>query len=88
MRLSVPVAGDLRGIVCELVTKIAEHLGTSHSDARSLGGRVEGLASRLGNGGRDEEQEITFEFRELRGELVIEARCSGHTSEVRHQLPD
>ncbi|MGH9370499.1 MAG: hypothetical protein ACRD15_03085, partial [Vicinamibacterales bacterium] len=86
MRLSVPPEGGLRGIASELATKIAEHLGARSPDAQSLGAMVDGLASRLGNGGA-QQQDITFEFRQVDGELVIEARCDGKASEVRHPLP-
>ncbi len=86
MRLSVPAEGGLRDIASELATKIAEHLGANAPDAQSLGAMVEGLASRLGAGGGRQE-DITFEFRQVDGELVIEARCSGRASEVRHPLP-
>jgi hypothetical protein len=85
MRLSVPAAGGLRGIASELATKIAEHLGAASPDAKSIGAKVDGLASRLGNGGGHDA--ITFEFRLVESELVIEARCNGEASEVRHPLP-
>ena len=87
MRLSVPAEGGLRGIASELARRIAEHLGTAPPDAQSLGNKVEGLASKLGNGGGHQEQDITFEFRQVEGELVIEARCNDEASEVRLQLP-
>jgi hypothetical protein len=87
MRLSVPAKGSLRTIAGELAAKIAEHLGTTSPDARSLATMVEGLASQLGNGGGHPEQDITFEFRQEAGELVIEARCDGEASEVRHPSP-
>jgi hypothetical protein len=84
MRLSVPAEGDLRRIASELAAKVAEHLGAKSPDAESLAAMVEGLASRLGNGGH---QDITFVFRQVDGELVVEARCNGKASEVRHPLP-
>ncbi|MGH9371483.1 MAG: hypothetical protein ACRD15_08135 [Vicinamibacterales bacterium] len=87
MRLSVPAEGGLRGIASELATRIAEHLGSKSPDAQSLGAMVDGLASRLGNGGAHAERDITFEFRQVDGELVIEARCNDEASEVRHPLP-
>jgi hypothetical protein len=87
MRLSVPAEGGLRGIASELATKIAEYLGTQSSDARSLGAAIDDLASRLGNGGAHGEQDITFEFRLVGGELVIEARRNGEATQVRHPLP-
>lgn len=86
LKLSVPAAGDLRGIAGELATKIAEHLGAKSLDARSLGSKVAGLASRLGNGGGHQDQEISFEFRQVDGELVVEARCNGEATELRQTL--
>jgi len=85
MRLSVPAEGGLRRIASELATKVAQHLGTNAPDAQSLGATVEKLASRLGTDGGH--QDITFEFRQVAGELIIEARCNGQASEVRHPLP-
>ena len=87
MRLSVPAGGRLRTIACELATKIAEHLGANAPDAQSLGTTVEGLAARLVNGREHNDRDITFEFRQVEGQLVIEARCDDRASEVRHPLP-
>lgn len=78
--------GGLRQIAGELAARVAEFLGTTGQDAQSLAARIEGLASRLGNGGGHED--ITFEFRQVEGELIIEVRCSGELSEVRHRLPN
>lgn len=85
LRLRVPAEGELRGIAGELAAKIAEHLGAGSPDAQDLGARVAGLASKLANGGRH--ADITFEFRQVEGELVVEARCNGQASEVRQPLP-
>jgi hypothetical protein len=87
MRLWVPAEGGLRGIAGELATKVAEHLGTSAPDAQSLGAAVEKLASDLGQGGSHQGGLITIDFRRVGSELVIEASCNGHASEVRHPLP-
>ncbi len=87
LRLWVPAEGDLRGIAGDLAAKIAEQLGAGSPDARQLGERVAVLASRLANGGGAAGQEITFEFRQVKGELVVEARCNGEASEVRQPLP-
>lgn len=86
MHLSVPATGGLRGIASELATRIAEHLGAGASDARSIGTMVEGLATRLANGSGDRAEAIAFDFRHVGGELVVEARCSGKASEIRHQI--
>lgn len=86
MDLSVPAVGGLRGIARDLATAVAQHLGAGAPEAQAIGAAVEGLASQLGNGGQADSA-ITFEFRQARGELVIEGRCSGQASEVRHSLP-
>ena len=87
LRLWVPAEGDLRGIAGELAAKIAEQLGAGPPDAQQLGERVAVLASQLANGGGPAGQEITFEFRQVKGELVVQARCNGEASEVRQPLP-
>ena len=85
MFLSVPAEGELRRIASDLAIRIAEHLGCDASKAESLAEAVDGLASRVGvSAGQGE---IAFEFRQLPGALVIEARCDGRASEVRHPLP-
>jgi hypothetical protein len=81
MRLSVPAEGGLRAVATELAARIAEYLGGRQPDA-SVGESVDGLASRVARGGAD----ITFEFRHVERELVIHARCDGHSSEARHKL--
>jgi hypothetical protein len=87
VRLCVPAEGDLRGIAGELAAKIAEQLGAGSPDAQRLAEQVSGLASQLANGGGLSGQEITFEFRQVKGELVVQARCNGEASEVRQRLP-
>ena len=87
VRLSVPAGGDLRRLAGELAAKMAEDLGAASPDAQSLSAKVEGLASRLGNGGGHQGQDITFDFRIVDRELVVEARCNGEASVVRHPLP-
>ena len=86
LRLRVPAEGELRGIAGDLAAKIAEALGAGSPDAQDLGARVAGLASQLANGGRAG-RDITFEFRQVEGELVVEARCDGKASEIRQPLP-
>ena len=55
--------------------------------AGELAARVSGLASTLANGGGHAGQQITFEFRQVDGELVVQVRCNGMASEVRQRLP-
>ena len=80
MRLSVPADGDLGMVAGELAVKVAEFLG---GETGSIGKTLEGLTSRVAASGED----ITFEFRQINRELVIQARCNGRSSEVRHPLP-
>lgn len=87
MRLSVPAHGDLRGVASVLAARIAEHLGTAAPDAEALGRQIEGLAANLGTKEASAEQAITFGFRRVANELVIEARRNSEASEVRHPLP-
>jgi len=79
MRLSVPSEGDLTAIAAELAAKVAEFLG---AESGPISATLEALSSRVAATGQD----ITFEFREVNRELIIEARCNGRTSEVRHPL--
>ena len=87
LRLSVPAEGDLRNIAGELAAKIAEHLGAAAPVAQSLAAKVAGLASQLANGGGRPSEDIVLAFRQVDGQLVVEARCAGTASEVRQEIP-
>jgi hypothetical protein len=80
MRLSVPSDGDLRAVAGELAAKVAEFLG---GEAGSIGATLDSLTSRVATSG----EEITYEFRHSDRALIIQARCNGRSSEVRHPLP-
>ena len=84
LRLSVPAQGDLHKLAGEVAAKVAEHLGAG--DAQSLAGKVADLAAKLRNGS-PQAQDIAMVFRLVEGELVVEARCAGGASEVRHEIP-
>ena len=86
LRLSVPAEGDLREIAGLVAAKVAEHLGAASGDAQSLAAKVAKLAQELTNGS-PQAQDIAMEFRTVEGELVVEARCAGGVSEVRHEIP-
>ena len=45
MRVSIPAAGDFRGVARELAAKVAEYLGSSHLDAASASRSLEEVAS-------------------------------------------
>jgi hypothetical protein len=80
MRLSVPCEGGLAVVAAEVAAKVAEFLG---GEGSSIGATLDGLRSRVATSG----EEITFEFRHIDRELVIQARCNGRSSEVRYPLP-
>jgi hypothetical protein len=85
LRLSVPSGGDLRLVAIDVATRVAEFLRDRAPEAASVGAAVEGVASRVAPVAGD--AEITFDFREMNGELVIEAHCGSRSSEVRCPLP-
>ena len=85
LRLSVPASGGLRSVAQEFATRVAAHLG-SDSTAEAAGAACEDLAERVAPQGSD--GDITFEFTEGDGELLIRARCKGRSSETRHPLPE
>jgi hypothetical protein len=80
VRLSVPSEGALGEVAAEVAAKVAEFLG---GEPASIGATLERLSSSVAISGEN----ITFEFRHVNRELVIEARCNGRSSEVRHPLP-
>lgn len=85
LRLSVPAEGRLRAVATEVATRIAEYLGSNRPDAESAGVTLEGLAARVAPTGAN--GDIQFEFREVDGELLIQARCDERSMEVRYPLP-
>jgi hypothetical protein len=84
MRLSVPAHGGLRGVASEVATRLAAYLGSPDADAACAGTTIEHLAERVAPAGVD--GDITFEFTEADGELLIRARCDGRSSEARCPL--
>lgn len=85
LRLSVPAQGVLRVVATDLAARVAEYLGDKARDAAAVSSALEGVASRVAPNGSD--ADIEFEFRQVEGELLIEARCGSRTSEVRCPLP-
>jgi hypothetical protein len=84
LKISVPAAGGLHTVAIELARKVAEYLGTRGSDLESMGSRLDALVTKIATGPA---AEVTFEFREIGRELVIQARCNDRSSEVRYPLP-
>jgi hypothetical protein len=85
LRLSVPAQGPLRAVAADIAGKVAELLGDKALEAGSVGAALEAVASRVAPDGS--EADITFEFRQVEGELLIEAQCGSRCSEVRCPLP-
>ena len=85
LRLSVPAGGDLRVVAVDIAKRVAEYLREGVPDIQGLRVAVEGVASKVAPAASD--AEITFDFREINGELQIEAHCGSRSSEVRCPLP-
>jgi hypothetical protein len=85
LRLSVPANGGLRVVAADVARKVAAYVGSSAGDAASVIAALERVASGVAPDGGD--AEITFEFRDVDGDLLIEARCGTRSSEVRCTLP-
>jgi len=84
LRLSVPAHGGLRAVAADVAGKVAAYVGNSAGDAASVIAALERVASGVAP---DADAEITFEFRDVDGDLLIEARCGTRSSEVRCTLP-
>jgi hypothetical protein len=89
LRLSVPAEGTLRPVAWDIAAKLAEYLGDSTRDAVDVAGALEAVAARVAppGGPGTSDLDLTFEFRQLDGELLIVARCGSRASEVRCPLP-
>ena len=85
LRLSVPAGGDLKVVAVDVAKRVAEYLREGAPDTMGLKVAVEGVASKVAPAATD--AEITFDFREVDGELHIEAHCGSRSSEVRCPLP-
>lgn len=85
LRLSVPAGGDLRGVAADIAKRVAEYLGNRAPYRASVAAALDGIAAQVEPASG--EAEITFEFRELDGELLIQAHCGSRSSEVRCPLP-
>lgn len=85
LRLSLPLAGELRAIAPELAAKVAEFCGASTLDAAAVAASLNrAVAGVSGAGGAGQ---IDLVFRRAGSDLVIEASAGGRVSEVRHALP-
>ena len=86
LTLSVPAEGELRELAGELAAKVAAHLGAAPADAHSLAAKVDELAVRMSASGAANE-DIAFAFRQSEGEIVVDARRGGKSSQVRQEIP-
>jgi hypothetical protein len=85
LRLSVPAAGDLRSVATDVATRVAAYLGERAPDGAAVAAALDAVAARVAPVSND--AEITFDFRGVNGELLIEAHCGTRSSEVRCPLP-
>jgi hypothetical protein len=86
VRVSVPAGGEFRAVAADLAAKVAEYLGQQASEASSAREIVHSLVAEVVP--RDHPAaDITIEFHRTNGDLRIEARCAGRSSEARHPLP-
>jgi len=88
LRLSVPAGDGFRAVAVDLAVKVAEYVGCPPPDATKVAGLLESLAATVASNapGDAAGADITFEFHQVGDELLIEARCAGRSSEVRHPL--
>ena len=85
LRLSVPAGSDLRVVAIDVAKRVAEYLRDRAPDDASVTAAVERLGTHVAPAASD--GDITFDFREVNGELQIEAHCGSRSSEVRCPLP-
>lgn len=81
--MTVPAEGDLRAIVPGVAAKIAEFLG-QNGDEAALAAAIDSVAGSVAPSGPD--ASIEFVFRQVDGDLLIEAHSGGKSSEVRCPL--
>jgi hypothetical protein len=85
LRLSVPFGGALRIVASDLAARVVEYLGQRAPAAGVVAAALDRVAASVAPSSAD--AEITFDFREVGGELLIEAQCGSRSSEVRCPLP-
>ena len=85
LRLWVPAAGDLRSVATDVATRVAGSLGDRPPNRTAVAAALDAVAARVAPASND--AEITFDFRAVNGELLIEAHCGSRSSEVRCPLP-
>ena len=84
LRLSVPYGGALRVVASDIAARVVESLKDRAPAAGVVAAALDRVASSVAPSSAD--AEITFDFREVNGELLIEAHCGTRSSEVRCPL--
>jgi hypothetical protein len=85
LRLSVPFGGPLRVVACDVAARIVESLKERAPAPAAVAAALDSVAASVAPSSAD--AEITFDFRNVNGELLIEAHCGTRSSEVRCPLP-
>jgi hypothetical protein len=85
LRLSVPFGGALRIVASDIAAGVVEYLKERAPDAAVVAAAIDNVAASVAPASAD--AEITFDFRDVNGELLIEAHCGTRSSEVRCPLP-
>jgi hypothetical protein len=85
LRLSVPFGGALRIVAADIAASVVEYLKERAPDAAVVAAALDTVAARVAPASPD--AEVTFDFREVNGELLIEAHCGTRSSKVRCPLP-
>lgn len=85
LRLSVPYGGELRIVASDIAARVFDYLKERAPDARVVAAAIDSVAAGVAPSSPD--AEITFDFRAVDGELLIEAHCGTRSSEVRCPLP-
>ena len=85
LRLSVPFGGALRIVASDIAASVVDYLKERAPDAAVVAAAIDTAAAKVAPGSPD--AEITFDFREKNGQLLIEAHCGPRSSEVRCPLP-
>jgi len=85
LRLTVPFGGALRAVAPDVAARVVEFLRARAPDAQIVATALDNVAASVAPASAD--AEITFDFRDVNGELLIEAQCGSRSSEVRCPLP-
>lgn len=85
LRLSVPFGGELRIVASDIAARVVDYLRHRAPDAALIVAALDNVAAGVAPSSAD--AEITFDFRDVNGELLIEAHCGNRSSEVRCPLP-